>query len=167
VRQAGGHISLSSQPGKGTTVKVYLPLAQAAASPSQKPDEAARVRRGDEQILLVEDDPFLRKLTARLLERAGYRIVVAENGRQALDLMAGRGSVDLVVTDVVMPKLGGRDLVDQLKRENKMRAALYLSGYTANSIGNDGVLEEGVHFLGKPFTVDQLLRAVRRALGEE
>ena len=167
VRQAGGHILLYSEPGQGTAVKVYLPLAEQDPAPQPSVAKAPVAAPAREVVLLVEDEAALRKLTARLLERAGYEVVGAANGLEALELMSRRASVDIVITNVVMPKLGGRALVDQLFRDGKTRAALYVSGYTANSIAHHGVLAEGVHFLAKPFTADQLLRAVRAALGGE
>jgi CheY-like chemotaxis protein len=167
VRQAGGHILLYSEPDEGTTVKVYLPLADQAPAPQPSAAKAPVVHAAREVVLLVEDEAPLRKLTARLLERAGYDVVVAANGQEALEVMSHRAPVDLVITDVVMPRLSGRVLVDQLVRAGKTRAALYISGYTANSIAHHGVLAEDVHFLAKPFTADQLLRAVRAALGGE
>jgi signal transduction histidine kinase/ActR/RegA family two-component response regulator len=167
VRQAGGHILLYSEPGQGTTVKVYLPLSAQDPAPQPSAAKAPVAAAAREVVLLVEDEAALRKLTARLLERAGYEVVTAANGQEALELMSHRAPVDIVVTDVVMPKVGGRALVDQLMREGKTRAALYVSGYTANSIAHHGVLAEDVHFLAKPFTTDQLLRALRAALGGE
>jgi two-component system, cell cycle sensor histidine kinase and response regulator CckA len=164
VRQAGGHIVLYSELGQGTTVKVYLPSNDRETAAPSGGDDPGVGAASDELVLLVEDEAVLRKLTTRVLERAGYRVLVAANGDEAIELMRTRGPVDVVVTDVIMPKLGGRALVDQLLRDGKTRAALYLSGYTANSIVHHGVLDDGVNFLAKPFTTDQLLRALRRAL---
>jgi len=167
VRQAGGHIVLYSEPHRGTTVRVYLPLDLQSVDTRISPTRSDAHDSASEIVLLVEDDPILRQLTMRVLDRAGYQVVAAANGEEALLLMANRPAVDVVVTDVVMPKLGGRALAEQLLALGKTGAVLYLSGYTANSIVHHGVLDDGVHFLAKPFTADQLLRALRRSLGRE
>lgn len=165
VRQAGGHIQLTCDPPGGTTVTVWLPLDEEPALTTSEAAAADVVRKGHELVLLVEDDAVLRQLTARLLERSGYRVLAAANGAEALELMAHHEPVDLIVTDAVLPKLDGRALVEELFRKKQAQAALYLSGYPAAG-AQHGVQEEGVHFLAKPFTADQLLSAVRRSMGE-
>ncbi len=164
ARQAGGHIYVYSEVDRGTTVKVYIPRRSAPAGPAAVFTGLAPV--GTETVLLVEDDNVLRLLTTRLLERAGYRVLPCVNGAEALEKVTALGApVDLVLTDVVMPRMGGRELVERLLAEKLAYAALYVSGYTANAIVHHGVLEDGVQFLAKPFTPDQLLRAVRDAIG--
>jgi len=167
VRQAGGHIVLACEPQGGTTVTVFLPLDDQAPVATLDATAADVVQVGHEVVLLVEDDAILRQLTTRLLERSGYRVLAAANGADALDLMKHHEPVDLIVTDAVLPKLDGRALVEELFRKKQAQAALYLSGYTAPSSVQQGVLDDGIHFLAKPFTADQLLRAVRRSMGAE
>ncbi|HEY6726764.1 MAG TPA: ATP-binding protein [Polyangiaceae bacterium] len=166
VRQAGGQIQLSCDPGGGTTVTVALPLDQELVAATHESFAADAARTGHELVLLVEDDATLRQLTARLLERSGYRVLSAANGADALELMTHHEAVDLIVTDAVLPKLDGRALVEELFRKKQAQAALYLSGYTATPSVQHGAQEDGVHFLAKPFTPDQLLSAVRRSMGE-
>lgn len=166
VRQAGGHILLTCEPRGGTTVTVFLPEDTEPVVGTAEASVAEVVRTGHELVLLVEDDATLRQLTARLLERSGYRVLAAANGADALELMAHHEPVDLIVTDAVLPKVDGRALVEELFRKKQAQAALYLSGYTAASSVQHGVPEEGIHFLAKPFTADQLLSAVRRSMGE-
>ncbi len=174
VRQAGGHIHVYSAVGVGTTVKVYLPRhggASVAAPAAEAVTVAgagtarATASHGTETVLCVEDDDTLRRLTASVLEHAGYRVLVAGDGAEALaSLRARGGSVDLVITDVVMPRMSGRELVEVLRAEGRARAVLFLSGYTASAVAHGGGLGDEVEFLSKPFTPDELLRAVRDAI---
>ena len=127
-------------------------------------DDDASERLND---LHADEQHHLSRLTARLLERSGYRVLAAANGADALDLMKHHEPVDLIVTDAVLPKLDGRALVEELFRKKQAQAALYLSGYTPPASVQHGVLDDGIHFLAKPFTADQLHRAVRRSMGVE
>lgn len=167
VRQAQGRIAVYTEPGTGTTMRVYLPLVNADGVPveqrSTRPSEG-----GSEAILLVDDDRSVRNITSRVLERAGYRVLSAANGRAALELVSATElAFDLLVTDVMMPEMGGRELAEALREKNPQLAVLYLSGYTANSIVKKGVLEDDIDFLAKPFTPAGLLSAVRRVLDRE
>ncbi len=117
---------------------------------------------GTETILVAEDDARVRSLTVRILRGAGYRVLEATNGRHALDLAAAhRGTIELVVTDVMMPEMGGRQLVDALRERAIVARALFVSGYTENSIVHQGVLEDDIEFLPKPFGPTTLLERVR------
>ena len=121
--------------------------------------------RGDETVLLVEDEPALRTLVRRLLAGAGYQVHVAEDGEQALELAAALDTpVDLLLTDVVMPRAGGHKVARDLRARWPQLAVLFMSGYTDDAIAKHGVLEPGTNFLGKPFNVDALLRKVRDVL---
>jgi CheY-like chemotaxis protein len=165
VRQAGGHVWVYSERGRGTTFKVYFP--QVAAAPGQRPGAPARrgVVGGSETILLVEDDARVRDVTARALRGAGYRVLEASSGEEALEAAAGAvPPVALVVTDVVMPGLSGRDVAESLQRRIPRLRVLYVSGYTQNTIVHHGVLDSGIEFLSKPFTPSALLARVREIL---
>jgi two-component system cell cycle sensor histidine kinase/response regulator CckA len=165
VKQSGGYIWVYSEPGCGTTFKVYLPRVDEpteAARPAGPPGEAPR---GHEMILLVEDTKTLREVIRETLEERGYTVLLASNGEEALALARGReGPIDLLLTDVVMPKLGGGEVAKLLSALRPEIRVLYMSGYTDGAISQHGVLGEGVMLLEKPFTGDKLARAVREAL---
>jgi CheY-like chemotaxis protein len=163
VQQSGGHIYVYSEVGAGTTFKIYLPSVTGAP-------EAARKRvvptGGLETILLVEDDASLRKLARLALEsRGGYRVLEASDGERAR-LFAGeqKGPIHLLLTDVVMPGMNGRELSEALAGLHPDMKILFMSGYTDDTVVRHGVLEKGMAFLQKPFTPDSLLRKVRDVL---
>lgn len=162
VQQSGGQIDLASSPGSGTTISIYLPRTRTSDGPSGQPARRASPRRGSETILLVEDDAQVRTLTKRLLEQAGYVVIEARNGREALKLATRHPEeIDVVVTDVVMPKMGGPELVAELRRIRPTLAVLYMSGYTTEEkLGDTAVL------LTKPYTEDELLDQIRLLLDQ-
>ncbi|MBI4483969.1 MAG: response regulator [Acidobacteria bacterium] len=165
VKQSGGNIWVYSEPGHGATFKIYLPAVEevvAVASP-----EGARplAMGGSETILLAEDDEPVRNLARQILEMHGYTVLEAQNGREALEICKRHeGPIHLMVTDVVMPQMSGRDLADRAAQLRPGIKLLYLSGYTGKAIVQHGVLEPGVAFLQKPFTPDALARKVREVL---
>jgi len=164
VKQTGGHVWVYSEVGRGTTFKVYLPrVIDAAAEP---PTPVPRPAQGGvETVLVVEDAEGLRELIRELLEERGYTVLSANDGQSALALVQGRvEAIDLLLTDVVMPKLGGGDLVKQVRALRPGLRVLYMSGYTAGVVTRQGVLDAGDRMLDKPFTDEQLSRAVRQAL---
>jgi two-component system cell cycle sensor histidine kinase/response regulator CckA len=165
VKQSGGQIWVYSEPGRGTTFKVYLPRVDGPAEPLRPAGPLAEPARGHETILLVEDTETLREMIQESLEERGYRVLVASNGEEALALAReSKGLIDLVLTDVVMPKLGGGDLAKLLSALRPKIRVLYMSGYTNGAISEHGVPGEGVVLLEKPFTAEKLARAVRQAL---
>ncbi|MBI5830780.1 MAG: PAS domain S-box protein [Armatimonadetes bacterium] len=164
VRQNEGFITVDSQLGHGTTFRIYLP--RCAVEPSAPAAPSAAVPYGSGQtVLLVEDEPAILRMARRLLEGLGYTVLVAETPGQAIDL-AGRPEqrIDLLLTDVVMPEMNGRDLAEQLHRHRPGLACLFMSGYTADVIAHQGVLDPGMHFIQKPFTRSDLAVAVHSAL---
>ena len=164
VAQSGGHIHVQSQPGGGTTFEICLPRSDAP----QEMNEAARSApsvRGHETILVVEDDLQVRGVTIRALEGSGYRVIPAASGEEALAIARqSRERLDMVVTDVVMPGMTGREVVDELRRSLPSVPALFVSGYTPDAIAERGVLDSGVEFLAKPFTPSTLVARVRAML---
>jgi len=166
VKQAGGHIWLYSEPERGTTFKIYLPRTDQVAA-DRPPRPPTPVQRGSETILVVEDEAPVRALVDRVLAEAGYRVLLAGGGQAALDLAAGHdGPIDLLLTDVVMPGLSGRQVADALAAARPGLRVLYASGYTQNTIVHHGVLDPEVRFLAKPFTPSALLERIRAVLDE-
>ena len=165
VKQSGGYIWLYSEPGRGTTFKVYLPRVDAPVESARPDPVIAASLRGSETILLVEDQEEVRNLVRRLLEARGYHVLVAASGHDALRLAAQHGeSFDVLVTDVVMPGMSGREVALLLAPAHPTMRVLYLSGYTDESIVRHGMLEPGIAFLQKPFTAEALARKVREVL---
>ena len=165
VKQSGGYIWVYSEPGKGATFKVYFPRVDEQAEASTRGSKATSTKRGSETLLLVEDDDAVRELTEEVLSSQGYKVITASGPKQAEEIAAARGKeIDLVVTDVIMPTLSGRELVKRLMAMNPKLRVLYMSGYTDNVIAQGGVLEEGLAFLQKPFTPRTLTQKVREVL---
>jgi len=165
VQQAAGFIWVYSEPGRGTTFKIYLPQVDAAAEGAAAGAAPADLPRGTETVLVAEDEAAVRAVTRQVLARQGYVVLEAPHGGAALDIAAQhRGPIHLLVTDVVMPGLSGRQLADQLARLRPDTKVLYVSGYTDDAVVRHGVLEAGIAYLQKPFTTDSLARKVREVL---
>jgi diguanylate cyclase (GGDEF)-like protein/PAS domain S-box-containing protein len=170
VKQSGGHVWLKSKPDHGTRVVVALPAAGADAVPDIPMSVPAAERLftaepGQKTILLVEDEKAVRDLTQRILQRGGYRVLSACSGRDALALLAAQSpDLDMVLTDVVMPEIGGQDLAAAVRRMMPTLPVLFMSGYNEEAVLHDGVLVEGSSFLEKPFTPATLLERVRQVL---
>jgi PAS domain S-box-containing protein len=168
VSQSGGFINAHSEPGTGSTFRVYLPRHRTRAVPSAEPTPQIASHGGGETVLLVEDEPAILRLGTVMLERLGYRVVAAATPGEAIRLAREHaGEIDLLMTDVVMPEMNGRDLARNLLSLYPRIGRLYMSGYTADVIADHGVLEEGVHFLHKPFSAQDLAAKVREALGQD
>ncbi len=166
VKQHGGHIAVYSEEHVGTTFKVYLPLvADNVAAPPKHADDP-RITRGTETILLVEDEPAVRALAAHVLRRQGYTLLEARNGEEALRLVEQRDGkrIDLLLTDMVMPYMGGKALAERLTMLCPSLKVLFMSGYTGNTVIHDRRLDAGYSFLQKPFSVVALARKVRAIL---
>jgi len=166
VKQQGGFVLIESQPKTGTTVRIYFPVVTGTATQKATVVEEAP-RGGTETILLVEDEDPVRRAARRVLERFGYRVLVASNGVEGLEIIRARGpEIDLVVTDVVMPKLGGRGLYDAARASGARMKFLFASGYTARDVGATGEIDSDLPFIHKPWTVAEFARRVREVLDQ-
>jgi CheY-like chemotaxis protein len=167
IKQHGGEVRVYSEPGQGATFQVSLPVAEVDQTAAQQPALVTESLGGSERVLLVEDDEQVRGMTQSLLERRGYQVLVAEDGGEALKLLdRGNGPIDLLITDVIMPGMNGRELYDTIRRIDPHIKVLYMSGYSDNVLTDRGVMEQGINFLQKPFTVQALTEQVRRVLDQ-
>ena len=165
VKQNKGFINVYSEPGQGTTFKIYLPEHQQNASCKYERRTQPEAYLGHETILLVEDEPAIIRLTRLMLERLGYTILSASTPSEAIKIATGTDvSIDMLITDVVMPEMNGKDLAKTLTGHFPDLKCLFMSGYTANVIADHGVLDSGVHFINKPFSKQTLAKKVREIL---
>jgi len=165
VRQSGGYIWVDSKPGCGATFRIYLPRVDKTAETSEQREEPSEARRGSETILVVEDEDVVRELACKVLRESGYTVLEARDGEQALEVCKRHnGPIHLVIADVVMPGINGRELVERLMSLHPGVRALYTSGYTDDTIVRRGMLRLDVEFLRKPFTPSTLVRRVREVL---
>jgi CheY-like chemotaxis protein len=165
VKQSGGYVMLQSEERRGTTFQIYLPRVDGVAEKHAVP-VAHDALGGTETVLLVEDEESVRQLVRETLAAKGYKVLEAENGETGIAAAADYdGQIDLVITDVVMPGMGGRELVKNLLQTRPEARVLYLSGYTEDAIISEGTIESGAAFLQKPFTLQNLSRKVREVLG--
>jgi len=168
VKQNNGFIWVYSEPKQGATFKVYLPEVKKDADPEKKEKKSVVKLNGSETVLIVEDDGLLRNLTQNTLQSYGYRILDAKNGEDAIRVCKEYdGRIDLMITDVVMPKIGGREAAKRLLPLYPQMKVIYMSGYTDDAIVHHGVLEPGLNFLEKPFTLEGLARKVREVLNQK
>ena len=167
VKQSGGYIWVYSEPGKGTTFKVYLPRVTSSGEyvAPEQPATAPLSTRGQETILLVEDEVTVRRLAHEYLQLQGYTVLEAPDGATALQVVANhKGPIHLLLTDVIMPGMTGRELAQVLLQQKPDLKVLYMSGYTENAIGHNGTLDAGITLLQKPFSLPTLKTKVREAL---
>jgi CheY-like chemotaxis protein len=168
VRQAGGSIVVDTERGAGSTFRVYLPRVEGVAVAPHAPASEARMRGGTETVLVVEDEPLILQVAEHVLSRLGYEVLTARDGVEALVRATGTGmatgEIDLLFTDVIMPKMGGRELAARLCAERPGLRVLYSSGYPSDAVGEDGVLAEGLDFLQKPYEAAVLAERVREIL---
>ena len=165
VRQHAGMIDVASEPGRGTTFSLYWPVSEAETETPEFEGAEDNASRGTETILLVEDDEAVRRLARTLLERAGYTVLTAQNGTEALKLLDARGKdVELAILDVVMPEMGGREVYERMNKLRPGLRVLFASGYSEGGVHTNFVVDTGLNLLQKPFTHATLLHAVRNAL---
>ncbi|NOX36356.1 MAG: PAS domain S-box protein [Calditrichaeota bacterium] len=166
VQQNNADIYVYSEPGEGSTFKIYWPAeTRAQKADSFSPDRLPSVIRGNETILFVEDDDGVRHFGCEALSSLGYRVIQAANGKEALELFRKHnGKIDILVTDTVMPQMGGKELADRILEMRSDLKVLFASGYTDEQIVHHGVLEEGIFFIQKPYTIEQLAKKIRQVL---
>jgi len=165
VKQANGSIEVYSETGRGTTFKIYLPAVNEKAHALESDKNNEILLTGNETVLLVEDELMVRNLAVRLLGKMGYRVIEAANGKDALKLASDFSEkIDLLMTDVVMPGMNGRQLSENLKEIHPETKVLFTSGYTENIIAHHGVVEKGLNFIGKPYSMNLLARKIRETL---
>ena len=165
VKQNNGFINVYSEPGQGTTFRIYLPRHGAEEKMPQENEQVEPERGGSETILLVEDEQTILNMATIMLERLGYTVLTASTTKEAVDLAGSQeGRIHLLLTDVVMPDMNGRDLSMRLKELHPDLKVLFMSGYTADVIAHRGVLDEGINFIQKPFSNKDLAVKVREAL---
>jgi two-component system, cell cycle sensor histidine kinase and response regulator CckA len=165
VKQSGGYVTVQSELGQGSMFQIYLPQVDGAPEKQTAPMPDASLG-GNETVLLVEDEESVRRLVRDTLESKGYCVLEAESGEAGLLAAQNHPErIDLVITDVVMPGINGRELVKQLAQTRPATKVLYLSGYTEDAILNDGSIDKGTAFLQKPFSLQSLSRKVREVLG--
>jgi PAS domain S-box-containing protein len=165
VKQSGGYVIVQSELGHGTSFHIYLPQVEGTSEKHAAP-VAGTPAGGTETVLLVEDEESVRQLVRDTLEAKGYKVVEAENGEAGLAAATGhQGKIDLVITDVVMPGVGGREMVERISATRPEAKVLYLSGYTEDAILSEGSIQSGTAFLQKPFTLQSLSKKVREVLG--
>jgi two-component system cell cycle sensor histidine kinase/response regulator CckA len=165
VKQSGGFIWVYSEVDRGTTFKIYLPKVTADVDAPAAEKEPVAALSGSETILVVEDEQNVRELVRDYLKQSGYHVIEAADGTQALEIAASyTGHIHLLVTDVVMPRLSGRELAAQMAAERPGLKVLYVSGYTDDTVFRHGVLEGGMEFLQKPFNMTSLAKKIREVL---
>ncbi|MGD0282917.1 MAG: PAS domain S-box protein, partial [Dissulfurispiraceae bacterium] len=167
VKQHGGNITVYSEPGRGTTFRIYLPLIESTTGEA-KVTEVITPKGGTETILFAEDNEDVRVLSKKILEENGYKIIDAVNGEDAINkFKENKDSIQLIVVDVIMPRKSGKEAIDEIKRIKPDVKVLFTSGYTSDIINRKGILEEGINFISKPVTPHNLLAKIREILDKE
>jgi CheY-like chemotaxis protein len=165
VKQSGAYVYVDSEPGQGTTFKIYLPRVEKPAEQVTPEQPPAALARGGENVLLVEDDDLLRKLAENILQQAGYTVFVAANGEEAIWIcLRQEVPIQLMLTDVVMPHMSGRELAEVVTQSRPDMRVLYMSGYTDDAMVHHGVMRAEMAFIQKPFSPESLARKVREVL---
>jgi CheY-like chemotaxis protein len=166
VKQHSGSILVSSELGKGTTFNIFLPLIEGHAV-TEKSKIAAPPAIGTETLLVAEDEEIVRNLMKKILENAGYKVIVVNNGEEALTKFEEHDDISLVLTDMVMPKKNGKEMLDEIRKIKPGTKAVFISGYPADIFSKIGTLEEGTEIITKPFKKDKLLQKIREVLDKD
>jgi two-component system cell cycle sensor histidine kinase/response regulator CckA len=165
VTQSGGYIGAYSEPNFGTTFRIYLPACSEALTAKGKVERGQPLPKGTETVLVVEDDPIVRQVELSVLRSAGYTVLEAENGEEALRVAgACDRRIDLLLTDIIMPGMNGKDLADIMRKRHEGVKVLFCSGYAEDVIVHHGILDAGIAFLQKPFTPRALTTKLREIL---
>jgi CheY-like chemotaxis protein len=168
IKQSGGHIFVYSEPGHGSTFKIYIPVHDQEVHRLDEMDSHQAPGRGTETILVVEDDDSVRRLTGQILGHFGYQVLEADSGDEALEICDRHsGPIHMLITDVVMPKISGRQVAEMVRQRLPEVKVVFISGYTDNAIAHHGVLDEGINFVSKPFSAESLARKVRQVLDRQ
>ncbi|TGV74125.1 response regulator, partial [Mesorhizobium sp. M00.F.Ca.ET.149.01.1.1] len=167
VKQSGGHVKIYSEAGEGTTIKIYLPRftgSEEVATPARTSGRSDVPAKANETVLLVEDDDRVRASTAATLLELGYTVIEAAGGDEALRKLGENTAIALMLTDIVMQGMNGRQLAEQARKQSRSLKVVFMTGFTRNAVVHNGVLDHDVHFIAKPFTMEQLAAKLRDAL---
>jgi PAS domain S-box-containing protein len=168
VRQNNGFVNVYSEPGQGTTFRIYLPRFVDENAMDEKDKDSYRIRRGTETVLVVEDEAAVLNLSREMIEKLGYNVLAARTADEALSLVSDyEGKIDLILTDVVMPEMNGKDLARRIVSIRPDIKCLYMSGYTSNVIAHHGILDKDVRFIAKPFSLRDLANHLRDTIDEK
>jgi CheY-like chemotaxis protein len=167
VKQSGGHVTIYSEPSHGTTVKIYFPLVAGESAKPVAVDDANIPLGQGETVLVVEDDPDVRDLAIALLRQLGYTVIEASDGHKALALLADNPEIDLLLSDIVLPRgMSGAALAERVHKKRPNMPVLYMSGYAADSVIKRGIIDRGAKLISKPFRKAEIARKVHQALEE-
>jgi CheY-like chemotaxis protein len=164
VKQSGGHVKIYSEPGEGTTIRIYLPRFFGAEEPAALAGRGKSTAKVTETILVIEDDARVRAATTEAMRELGYTVIHVGSGQEALQELAATPGIALLFTDIVMPVMNGRKLAEEAVARQPGLKVVFTTGFTRNAVVHNGVLDHDVHFLAKPFTIEQLEAKLREVL---
>ncbi|HPM34096.1 MAG TPA: response regulator, partial [Spirochaetota bacterium] len=168
ISQNKGHISVYSEKGKGTTFRIFLPVIAAEKETESSLSNETSIKGGSETILLAEDNETLREINCKVLKSYGYTVISAEDGEEAItEFRKNKGIIDLIILDIIMPKKNGREVFDEAKQLKPDIKVLFTSGYPADLIAKQGVLEQGINFIAKPSPTNKILIKIREILDQK